>query len=57
LWTAKSIKQFFGMIVWYVVASVAFGPGAAIARAFAWREGMLNASIEAGMAEEEKKQN
>lgn len=54
LWTTKSFKQFFGMIVWYVVAGVAFGPGAAIAGAFVWREKMLNASIEVGMAQEKK---
>ena len=55
LWTAKSATQFFGIIIWSGVASIAFGPGAAIAGAFAWREKMLNAGVEGEVAEQKKK--
>lgn len=57
LWTAKSMSQFFGMIVWFGVASVAFGPGAAIAGVFSWREGMLNAGTEGSAAKVVKKRD
>jgi len=56
LWTAKTITQFLWMSVWFGVAGVVFGPGAAVAGVFSWREGVLNAGIEDG-AVEEKKQN
>lgn len=54
LWTAKSTTHFFRMVLWFGAAGLAFGPGAAIAGAFAWREGVLNGT-DGGMTE--KKEN
>lgn len=57
LWTAKSMTQFLWIIVWFGVASLAFGPGAAVVGVFAWREGVLNAGVGGEAVEEKKKQN
>jgi hypothetical protein len=51
------MSQFFRMMVWFGLAGVTFGPGGAIVGVFAWREVMLNAGTEEGLAKEEKKRN
>lgn len=42
-WFARNAKEFLVLIAWYTAAVGAFGPGAAIAGVFLWREALLNA--------------
>ncbi|KII88935.1 hypothetical protein PLICRDRAFT_53437 [Plicaturopsis crispa FD-325 SS-3] len=46
-WLAASFTQLLALAVWWVVAPLAFGPGAAIAGVFMWRENVLNGGAEA----------
>lgn len=41
-WMADSVLSLVGILAWYAIASVAFGPAAAIAGVFLWRENRLN---------------
>jgi hypothetical protein len=43
LWFAKNTSQFFGILLWNVIASVVVGPGAAIAAVALFREAQLHA--------------
>ncbi|KAF9228790.1 hypothetical protein BS17DRAFT_772516 [Gyrodon lividus] len=42
LWMANDIIQFLAIVLWYGVATVLLGPGAAIAGVLLWRETHLN---------------
>jgi len=42
LWFAESVKQASIILLWGVVATIAFGPGAAVSGIFMWREAQLN---------------
>ncbi|THV07837.1 hypothetical protein K435DRAFT_708900 [Dendrothele bispora CBS 962.96] len=42
LWFARSTPQFFGLLLWHIVAVPVFGPGAAIAGVALWRENYLH---------------
>jgi hypothetical protein len=53
-WFARDVKDFFGILAWHVIATLAFGPGATIAGVFMWRESLLNAQ-EVKNAEEKRK--
>lgn len=47
-WMADSALCLVGIFVWYGIASIAFGPPAAIAGVFLWRERRLNGQTQAG---------
>lgn len=44
LWTVESFLGALGVVAWFVVSSVAFGPGAALAGVYMYREGALNSA-------------
>lgn len=54
-WFARDVKELFGIFAWHVVATLAFGPGAAIAGAFMWRESLLNGQGDEENVEEKRK--
>jgi hypothetical protein len=54
-WFARDVKDFFGILAWHVVATLAFGPGAAIAGVFMWREFLLNEQDDKKNTAEEKR--
>jgi hypothetical protein len=41
-WCAGNIKQFVGILAWHLCSTIAFGPGAAVAGVFIWREKLLD---------------
>ena len=41
-WMADSVLSLVGILAWHGVANIAFGPAAAIAGVFLWRERRLN---------------
>ncbi|TFY73237.1 hypothetical protein EWM64_g10775 [Hericium alpestre] len=41
-WFAESLPQLVMILLWNVAATIAFGPGAAVAGVFMWREARLN---------------
>jgi hypothetical protein len=50
LWFARNVKELFGILAWYIVATLGFGPGAAIYGVFMWREMLLNGLRSRGVA-------
>lgn len=54
LWTAKSVGQFFGMLIWFVVGGGILGPGATLVVISAWRERRLNGGASKGEKHQEK---
>jgi len=58
LWLAeRSIKGIVGLLAWWVISSVLFGPGASIVGVFWWREGLFNkAGRRGGPKDEMRKQ-
>jgi hypothetical protein len=42
LFFGRNVKEFFGLLAWYLVATCLVGPAAAVSAVFMWREMLLN---------------